>query len=719
MKEGNTMNATFVKRTLAFSFLCVFMGVSILPSLQGTGGIHGTGVTTIDMTGATLPKDTQAAMTTTDTSFVIIAPQPFYDYSGTWNLQRLADWHTQNDTLDTYVINLADILENSSYWVNGDWGDGNPDNPFKRDDEDAITQYNLFNDSQAKIRNYLRYAYITRNVRYALLVGDADDGNPLFPIRECYSMAEGAPLQKRSPQYELIPTDAYYAGLHGTFNADEDANSESSHSGFGENATESTDGIDECDWDYDIAVGRFPVDDTTELSNIVRKTISYMSTDASDPYLQNITLAGQGGGFGGITTWMANYSKTLNGTTYSSWKDGATTHGFTSENCRIKILDANPNREEGEPFYDTNSRGDFNNGVHIFYESSHGSTSGWAASGGEGESFTITDVQALTNTKFCFVMSAMPCNTATFDESADPFSEVFITDEHGAFAYLGNTRYGFGSYAEDGLNSSSHRLGSEIIDALFNTTERYLRIGDLVGDSKRDVRNWCDELGDQSIRYAMYEHILFGSPAVMIKSLTQNQPPAEPTIDGPTSGEQHVTYVFTISSAIDPDGDEISYYVDWGDDNNSGWLGPVPSGVPMSCSHAWSEAGSYTIKAKVKDTYGMESGWTSFEITIGAEPGLEIRLNGGLGITALMKNTGAVDLTNVTWEIVVEGRFGSPINKTGAITVIPPDTQSELQMRLFGLGKKTITVRVTADGGITAEKTGSGFLFLFLLLGVK
>ena len=68
-----------------------------------------------------------------------------------------------------------------------------------------------------------------------------------------------------------------------------------------------------------------------------------MSLSGDEEYLNNITLAGHGGGFGGITTWMCNYSKTLNGTTYNSWKDGYTTHGFNADNWRIKILDANPN----------------------------------------------------------------------------------------------------------------------------------------------------------------------------------------------------------------------------------------------------------------------------------------------------------------------------------------------------------------------------------------
>lgn len=450
--------------------------------------------------------------------FVIIANETFYEYDGEWDLQRLADWHNGNDTITAMVVNLSEIYLNETFWVNGTWGDGNPANPFNRSDEPAITNYPMFNDSQAQIRNYLRYAYTNLSTRYALLVGDADDADPLFPIRECYTSGDGAPLVQ-ARQYELIPTDMYYACLNGTMNSDEDINSEAAHSGFGENVTECNISIEELDWDYEIAVGRFPVDDTTELSNIVKKTVTYMSLDTTEEYLWNITLAGFGGGFGGITEWQCNYSKTLNGTSYDHWKGGVTTVGFNSNFWNIGVLDANPEREEGTTYYDTDSHGVINNGSHIYYHGSHGSTSGWSDSNeGEANDFTTDDIQALTNEHYCFAMSSMPCSCAKFDESSDPFCEQWVTDEYGAFACVGNVRYGYASYEADGLNSSSHLIGSETIDAWLG--EGYNRVGDMHWDAKRDVRTWHDDEGDQALRYTMYEQILFGSPAVELHTPT-------------------------------------------------------------------------------------------------------------------------------------------------------------------------------------------------------
>jgi len=56
-----------------------------------------------------------------------------------------------------------------------------------------------------------------------------------------------------------------------------------------------------------------------------------------------------------------------------------------------------------------------------------------------------------------------------------------------------------------------------------------------------------------------------------------NDPPEKPTINGPTSaktGEDH-KYTFVTT---DPDGDDVYYFVDWGDETNSSWLGPSNSG---------------------------------------------------------------------------------------------------------------------------------------------
>jgi hypothetical protein len=97
--------------------------------------------------------------------------------------------------------------------------------------------------------------------------------------------------------------------------------------------------------------------------------------------------------------------------------------------------------------------------------------------------------------------------------------------------------------------------------------------------------------------------------------LSVNSPPAIPNIDGPTSGETGEQQDFTFFST-DPDGNDISYYIDWGDETNSGWIGPLPSGDEITQSHTWEEDGTFTVNIKAKDTHGEESEFGSLEIAM-------------------------------------------------------------------------------------------------------
>lgn len=94
-----------------------------------------------------------------------------------------------------------------------------------------------------------------------------------------------------------------------------------------------------------------------------------------------------------------------------------------------------------------------------------------------------------------------------------------------------------------------------------------------------------------------------------------NKRPNPPTITGQTNGNAGTPYTYTFTST-DPNGDQVSYYVDWGDNTNTGWFGPFASGTPQTKSHTWSTQGTYTIKAKAKDIYGAESDWGTLTVTM-------------------------------------------------------------------------------------------------------
>jgi hypothetical protein len=77
------------------------------------------------------------------------------------------------------------------------------------------------------------------------------------------------------------------------------------------------------------------------------------------------------------------------------------------------------------------------------------------------------------------------------------------------------------------------------------------------------------------------------------------------SITGPTVGKPNKVYTFDVS-AVDPQGDDVYLYVNWGDGTNTDWLGPQSSGTKIQVTHSFSQEKNYTIKAKAKDIIGHE-----------------------------------------------------------------------------------------------------------------
>ena len=95
----------------------------------------------------------------------------------------------------------------------------------------------------------------------------------------------------------------------------------------------------------------------------------------------------------------------------------------------------------------------------------------------------------------------------------------------------------------------------------------------------------------------------------------QQYPPDSPTISGPAQGKTGTSYEYTISTS-DPEDDDVYYLIEWGDTTTTGWIGPFISGETIAQSHTWMHDGTYTIKVKAKDTDGLESDWTTLEVTM-------------------------------------------------------------------------------------------------------
>jgi hypothetical protein len=98
-----------------------------------------------------------------------------------------------------------------------------------------------------------------------------------------------------------------------------------------------------------------------------------------------------------------------------------------------------------------------------------------------------------------------------------------------------------------------------------------------------------------------------------------NHPPNTPTLRGQKTGANETSYRYTISTT-DPDGDNVQYYLNWGDDywfgGAAGWLGPYKSGQKVTLEKTWSLKGNYTIRVKAMDQYGAKSDWVVLSVSM-------------------------------------------------------------------------------------------------------
>ena len=94
-----------------------------------------------------------------------------------------------------------------------------------------------------------------------------------------------------------------------------------------------------------------------------------------------------------------------------------------------------------------------------------------------------------------------------------------------------------------------------------------------------------------------------------------NVPPETPTISGETNGKAREEYYYYFTST-DPDNNPVSYYIDWGDGTINEWNNEGASGESVLVKRAYTSQGTYTIKAKAKDTLGEESDWATLSVSM-------------------------------------------------------------------------------------------------------
>ncbi len=468
--------------------------------------------------------------------------------------------------------------------------------PLKKAHEDkglktrikTLSDISIFKPSPEDIRDFLREEYMNHGISYLLLGGDSD----IVPAKMLYVSG----LDENKWYYDTtMPSDLYYACLDGPYNYDGDSK-------WGE----PDDGVDGGDVDLiaELYVGRACVDNIDDVDNFVSKTVSYMNTDPSDSYLSNVLLAGEYLGDYGVASWGGNYlDQIVDGSNY----DNYTTVGIPSNVFNItKMYDRDwpGNYWSPEELIDK-----INQGIHILNHDGHSDY-------GYNMRLTNSGIEYLENDQYFFDYS-IGCMSGGFDnpEGYDCFAETLtVKTPHGAFAAIMNARYGFfWSYSTDG---DSNRYVREFWDAVFG--EHIYSIGAANQDSKEDnlylINRSC-------MRWVYYETNLFGDPAVTFHI---GRPPEKPTIDGPTQGKIKEEQKYTIVT-IDPNGDNISYFIEF-DDDNGYWTAYYPSGKPINVTWTWNDKGVHTVRVKAKDENGLESEWSVLTVKMNSKTFMVLKI---------------------------------------------------------------------------------------------
>jgi len=94
-----------------------------------------------------------------------------------------------------------------------------------------------------------------------------------------------------------------------------------------------------------------------------------------------------------------------------------------------------------------------------------------------------------------------------------------------------------------------------------------------------------------------------------------NNPPNTPIINGPSNGKKGIEYSYNFS-AVDPEGDDIYYYIYWGDMYVPVWIGPFPSGEEITLNHTYIDKTTFILRVKARDCYDFKSDWSILEVTI-------------------------------------------------------------------------------------------------------
>ncbi|KYK27196.1 hypothetical protein AYK20_02955 [Thermoplasmatales archaeon SG8-52-1] len=452
--------------------------------------------------------------------------------------------------------------------------------------EEIFSEYSG-RDEAEKIKYFIKDALDTLDISYVLLVGGADQ----LPSRYTHIYFE----YDYQTEWVFL-SDLYYADIY-----DKEMNFSSWDTNENNIFAEYnwSGNYDELDLYPDVYLGRLACINENEVIICVNKIINYETEKAYSRYwFKNLVLMGGDSLLG---------------------DEHHVDEGEYVNKAVINILDGFiPERiwaSNGKLYQANNINNAINKGAGFVFFNGHGLTDIWATHPHESSqwipigNYKNSHVKSLVNGNKLPIVISDACYHCQYDVASDCFGWTFVTNpDGGCIAFLGGTDIDVSYGGEDIITKGIEKL---CIDMSTNYIAGDKTFGELWGNG---IKRYLNDNMDEMDYITIEEFQPFGDPSLIIAG--ESQPPSNPEIDGPINGNIGVEYEWTFVST-DPDGDNISYYIDWGDKSGEGgWYGPYFSGEEVVITHKYKSKDTYTIKAIAVDEYGIESNWTYFEVTM-------------------------------------------------------------------------------------------------------
>lgn len=331
-------------------------------------------------------------------------------------------------------------------------------------------------DNQDKIRNYIIQEYQNNGILMVVLGGDV----AIIPYRGFYCQVQSSSLYESNN----IPADLYYSGLDGTWNDNGDNR-------YGEPG--------EDDLYPEIGISRMSFNNTTDLANMIHKTLMYQQNPVLGEF-HKVILAGEHL-FDNPTSNGSDYLELLIGIHDDN---GYTTVGYPEDYDFTKLYE-----EEGN-WSGTLLRNAINSGTSYVHHDGHANSTyvaGWYAISNDD----FSGANGVTHNYTFF--HSQGCDCGAFDESC--ILEKMVKIENFAVAVIGNSRYGW--FNEGQTEGPGAHLEREMTDAQWGNSITWLSLAHTLG--KCETAPWVTAPGqyeEGALRWNFYDMNVLGDGVVNV-----------------------------------------------------------------------------------------------------------------------------------------------------------------------------------------------------------